>query len=233
MSEKCTLLECYWQHQNAIALSNTTSSFPRFSKAVPVYNKNIICYKRSLIPLSLWRLTSVSSVMNILIGCWKFAVVGVWSALLIYRDATHEHNGSIAANDNLLSLAGSPQNRSVDRKGPSHVIVMSLLSQLSRRKIQKRLYKAAARSHRSNLHQLFSRTWRSKGVISTVRISKAVWDPPWNISKTPLQYVRYQLSWAGEVKKDSKILNTSGASCASRSVGYATRHFSIGFAGTT
>ena len=43
MSEKCTLLECYWQDQNAIALSNTTSSFPRFSEAVSVYNKNIIC----------------------------------------------------------------------------------------------------------------------------------------------------------------------------------------------
>lgn len=86
-------------------------------------------------------------VMNILIGYWKFAVVGVWSMLLIYRDPTQEYSGTITANDNLLFLVGSPQKHSVDRKGPRHVIVMSLLSQFSRHKIQKWPYKAAARSH--------------------------------------------------------------------------------------
>jgi len=70
--------------------------------------------------------------MNILISYWKFAVVGVLSTLLIYRDPTHEHNGIITANNNLLSVVGSPQNRSVERKGPSYIIVMSLLSQFSR-----------------------------------------------------------------------------------------------------
>lgn len=65
-----------------------------------------------------------------------------------YLQGSHSGvRGIITANDNLLFLVGSPQKHSVDRKGPSHVIVMSLLSQFSIRKIQKWPYKAAARSH--------------------------------------------------------------------------------------
>lgn len=43
MSDKRTLSECHWQDQNATALSDTTSSFPRLGKAVSVYNKNTVC----------------------------------------------------------------------------------------------------------------------------------------------------------------------------------------------